>query len=71
MAGAGRLQTYFCRPPASCLPSANRRQCGEQKVGGREQFLASGSDGVVVVGSCGRGNQRTLDPGSPARAAPS
>lgn len=39
---------------------------------GREQFLASGSDGVVVfVGNCGSRNQRILDSGSLARAAPS
>lgn len=25
---------------------------GEQKVGGREQCLASGSDGMIVVGNC-------------------
>lgn len=38
---------------------------------GREQFLASGSDGVVIAGNCDSRRQRILDSGSLARAAPS
>lgn len=41
-------------PAAFLLPTEDS---GEQKVEGREQFLAFGSDGVVVVGNCGSRNQ--------------
>lgn len=49
----------------------------EQKVGGRKQFLASGSDGVMIIGNCDNGNgdqraqpwRRAVKPGSQSLAA--
>lgn len=38
-------------------------------MGGREQFLASGSDGVVVVGNRGPGSREwNVDSSGPAQA---
>lgn len=63
------MQTYFAGllPGGFLLPIEDS---GEQKVGGRELFPASGSNGVVVVGNCGSDsrNLRILNSGSPAKA---
>lgn len=72
MLGLGDCKHIFSGPlPGGfLLPIEDSR---EQKVGGREQFPALGSDGMVVVGNYGSDNRnlRILDSSSPAGAADS
>lgn len=76
MLGLGDCKHIFAGslPAGSLLPMEDSE---EQEVGGRKQLLASGSDGVMVVGNCddGSGNQgaqpwrRAVKPGSQSLAA--
>ena len=51
MLGLGDCKHIFAGslPAGFLLPMEDSE---EQKVGGREQFLASGSDGVMITGNC-------------------